>query len=236
MIVLETKKITDISGEFIVPSYQRGYRWKEEVTRLLEDIMEIKEQDNYKDYSYCLQPVVVKNLGNNRFELIDGQQRLTTIFLIYKVVAEYLNGLNPNFSLHYETRTRSQEFLENIKTKEAEKEDNIDFFFMWNAYESIQNWIKSKNNPANVAINIYNLLSEKIQIIWYEVDENVDSNLLFQRLNIGKIPLTSAELVKAIFLSENSKNKRKEEIAYQWDSIEKELHDKAFWGFLSNDN
>lgn len=79
-IKLETRYVGDIRGKFILPDYQRGYRWgSEEVKLLLDDIFA------NADRAYCLQPVVVKNLGkdtdgNDLYELIDGQQRLTTIF------------------------------------------------------------------------------------------------------------------------------------------------------------
>lgn len=77
-IILETKFVADISGSFYIPSYQRGYRWSEtEVVRLLDDIY----QNGKKNY--CLQPVVVRK-KEDRYELIDGQQRLTTLYLIYK--------------------------------------------------------------------------------------------------------------------------------------------------------
>ena len=81
-------------------------------------------------------------------------------------------------------------------------------------------------------------LVKHVKIIWYEVGEEEDAIGLFTRLNIGKIPLTSAELVKAMFLSrDNSKTmtrEKQEEIALQWDNIEKELHNSSFWGFLSD--
>ena len=77
-----------------------------------------------------------------------------------------------------------------------------------------------------------------MKIIWYEVGENEDAISLFTRLNIGKIPLTSAELVKAMFLSSDSANgadrEKQEEISLQWDNMEKELHDESLWYFLTN--
>lgn len=79
-IILETKFVADIRGSFYIPSYQRGYRWSEtEVVRLLDDIY----QNGKKNY--CLQPVVVRK-KEDRYELIDGQQRLTTLYLIYKYI------------------------------------------------------------------------------------------------------------------------------------------------------
>ncbi len=233
-IILQTKKVSEISGKFSVPAYQRGYRWGKEATRLLDDIMEIADSD----YRYCLQPIVVKKLSDeNSYELIDGQQRLTTLFLIYKVIEKLRHDIKINYCLTYETRKNSEEFLKNISEKS--EETNIDFYFMKEAYMSIDNWFQEKmKQRISIPYDFLNLLNEKVDIIWYEVGPNEDGNALFQRLNIGKIPLTSSELVKAIFLSASNKNdihsERQQEIALQWDNIEKELHKDSFWYFLTN--
>ena len=84
-IQLEPKLVGSIEGEFYVPAYQRGYRWKEEVKMLLNDIHEIGEGKNYS-----LQPIVVRKIDEKKFELIDGQQRLTSIYLIFR----YMKQLN----------------------------------------------------------------------------------------------------------------------------------------------
>ncbi len=230
-ITLETKNISEIRGSFLIPAYQRGYRWGKEATRLLNDVSEIDEK---REYRYCLQPIVVKRHGEI-LELIDGQQRLTTIYLILKVIKKYLPSVEPKFSLSYEVRIRSEEYLNNIS--EQSSEENIDFYFIKKAFISINEWFNKQNDPMLSAINFYKKISEKVDVIWYEVDSTEDGNLLFQRLNIGKIPLTSSELVKAIFLSESSKDlmhNRQEEISLQWDNIEKELHNNSFWYFLTN--
>ena len=233
-IILETKSVSEISGQFFVPAYQRGYRWGKEATRLLEDIMEIDEKS---DYRYCLQPIVVKKRSDGSYELIDGQQRLTTLFLIYKVVGKMIPFAKANYTLTYEVRQRSEEYLNNIS--ESSDENNIDFYFMKKAYLSIENWFQERMKQKLTApYDFLKLLTERVDIIWYEAGPDEDSNALFQRLNIGKIPLTSSELVKAIFLCASSKKdirtERQQEIALQWDNIEKELHDDAFWYFLTN--
>lgn len=233
-IILETKSVSEISGKFFVPAYQRGYRWGKEATRLLEDIMEIDEKS---DYRYCLQPIVVKKRSDGSYELIDGQQRLTTLFLIYKVVGKMIPFAKANYTLTYEVRTRSEEYLNNIS--ESSDESNIDFYFMKKAYLSIENWFQERMKQKLTApYDFLKLLTERVDIIWYEAGPDEDSNALFQRLNIGKIPLTSSELVKAIFLCASSKKdirtERQQEIALQWDNIEKELHDDALWYFLTN--
>lgn len=228
-IILETKLVAKIKGTFYVPSYQRGYRWGEnEVTRLLDDVF----QNGQKNY--CLQPVVVRK-KDNTFELVDGQQRLTTIYLIYKYMSTIIPFIGPpSFNLIYETRTQSAEFLANMDL--SKQDDNIDFWFIANAYRTIKMWFDV--DKQNRVIKILDYFNNHVKIIWYEVGANEDAISLFTRLNIGKIPLTSAELVKAMFLSrdnsENMDREKQEEISLQWDNIEKELHNDSMWYFLTN--
>ena len=125
-IVLENKIVGDIAGKFFVPSYQRGYRWGVgEVSRLLEDIYKVKE-----DETYYLQPIVVKKMADGKIELIDGQQRLTTLFILLQYIQkEYKPKLKLQYSLEYKTRKNSEEFLKNID--ESQANDNIDYFCTW---------------------------------------------------------------------------------------------------------
>lgn len=173
-INLETKLIGDIQGWFYVPDYQRGYRWGEnEVKTLLNDINEyggkIKKTD--KD-NYCLQPVVVRNLGE-KYELIDGQQRLTTLYLIYVYMNKVSHGFmsEPRFTLSYETRNESVDFLKN--PNEAKRNENIDFFFIYNAYKTIENWFSHKEKLQSTLTNINKYFDECVKIIWYEVPDTV---------------------------------------------------------------
>lgn len=231
-IKLDTKLVGDIKGDFYIPSYQRGYRWGEtEVVRLLDDIYSTEGKRNY-----CLQPVVVRKSGD-RYELIDGQQRLTTIYLIYRFMHEESFGFidEPRFNLSYETREKSGDFLKLMD--ESRKEENIDFWFLCTAYESIRKWFSEKDRKSTLT-NVNKYFDEIVKIIWYEVGESEDAIGLFTRLNIGKIPLTNAELVKAMFLSkdtdENIDKEKQEEISLQWDNMEKELHNNSLWYFLTN--
>ncbi|EAK8914869.1 hypothetical protein C1I12_04285 [Listeria monocytogenes] len=230
-IKLETKLVGSVDGKFYIPSYQRGYRWeKDQVYRLLDDIYTNGAK------SYCLQPVVVRKL-TDRYELIDGQQRLTTLYILLKYIQkEYKPRIKLNYSLNYETRTDSEAFLDSVDEMLAET--NIDFFYIYSAYRTIDGWFKGQKDDVIAADKIYEYLAERVKIIWYEVDESEDAIALFTRLNIGKIPLTSAELVKAMFLSRDNNSemdrKKQEEVSLQWDNIEKELHNNSLWYFLTN--
>lgn len=219
----------DIKGKFVIPSYQRGYRWGEsEVNRLLDDI---KQNGNTK---YCLQPIVVKVLDENKYELIDGQQRLTTLYILLNFLKkEYKPRISIHFEIEYEIRKGSAEYLKNIT--EERSSEYIDYHYMYQAFVTIGKWFSKQDDVVLAADKMYEFLATNVEVIWYEVDENVSGIDLFERLNIGKIPLTDAELVKALFLSERKKtgDDRKNEIAYLWDSIEKELHSDDLWYFIA---
>lgn len=224
----ETKGVLEIEGNFFVPDYQRGYRWGEnEVKQLLEDIYE----NGLKPY--YLQPIVVKKSDKN-YELIDGQQRLTTLYLLLNYLEKSFSGeskTSRKYEITYETRKETHSYLTDLNPNK--KEDNIDFFFIYNAYRTIKKWFEDDRSTIN---EFYFYLTKYVKIIWYEPEDNVSGVDLFTRLNIGRIPLTNSELVRALFLSRNSDLTiaKQLEIAAEWDSIEKELHQPSFWAFLTN--
>jgi len=237
---------------FFIPSYQRGYRWTEtQVNQLLDDIWHYREnipqhKSGEEEPFYCLQPIVVKQ-NNGKWEVIDGQQRLTTIFLILKKLQNQIETSKKNFSeISFETRTDSKDFLLNVKTKtEKEAKENVDYYHLWQAYNTIKKWFQHKaDNSGNATPSAYiaPTFLNKTKVIWYEINDTENNNSIdiFTRLNIGKIPLTNAELIKALFLqkkdklSEDSASLKQMQIASEWDSIEKALQDDAFWFFIYN--
>lgn len=245
------KTIGELSGlSFFIPNYQRGYRWTcQQVMDLLNDINEF---DASKDGFYCLQPLVVRlrnekdivtkihetnklseireilNKSVGKWEVIDGQQRLTTIYIILRCL-----GSNELYSLEYATRGKSREFLLNMD--KYDENENIDFYYMAQAGETVNNWLKTDFDKEA----FLDKLKNKVNFIWYEsVDE--DPIKVFTRLNIGKIALTNSELIKALFLnrsnftgkSTDSLRLRQQEFATEWDKIEYTLQSDEFWLFL----
>lgn len=77
---LQLRALGALSGmDFVIKDYQRGYRWTPtEVYRLLDDFAEFVKRKNQPGEFYCLQPVVVRKIKDSCYEVIDGQQRLTT--------------------------------------------------------------------------------------------------------------------------------------------------------------
>ncbi len=182
--------------KFNIPSYQRGYRWgQKEVEPFLEDIKDFSELQTDKDSFYCLQPLSLKK-QKDTYSIIDGQQRLTTIFLIIKYLQQ-----KELFTLSYQTRGKSSEFLQKIQEKSKEDaKDNIDFYHFWQTYEIIEEFFKENDKEK-----FLETLLNKCKFLWYEIDQKQNENEVFIRLNIGKIPLLPAENIKALFLAKNDK-------------------------------
>ncbi len=228
-------ELLELQEPFFVDSYQRGYKWEtQQVTDLLEDIYNFVSKNNS---FYCLQPVVVKH-KDNQWELIDGQQRLTTIYIILSFLHK------ERYKMNYRTRKESANFLEtiseakgysdfNIYIKDKVKKDNIDNYYFFNAFVTIEKWFQKI--PVKDVENFHENLLYHTKIIWYHVDNDVDSRQVFARLNSGKIPLTNAELIKALFLQgSNTNNLLQTEIAQEWDRIEQSLQNDDFWFFLNS--
>lgn len=260
---LQLKALSALSGmDFVIKDYQRGYRWTPiEVKRLLDDFAEFVKRKNQPGEFYCLQPVVVRKIKDSCYEVIDGQQRLTTLNLLFQYLSEGIRFLFPSFRLYgieYSTRPESRDFLSNIKQPEVDPESYIDFYFMSEAYRTIVDWFATKNDDSLRNDILTSLLktniakdekgqnvdeANNIRVIWYEVaeDETASSVDIFTRLNIGKIPLTDAELVKALFLNDSNYSGaeaelRKINLATEWNLIEQDLHDDRFWYFLNRSN
>lgn len=245
--VLLLKTINELSAySFYIPAYQRGYRWShKEVLDLLSDINEfvprLVNEDSSDKTWYCLQPVVVKRRSDEQYEVIDGQQRLTTIFLVWN----YLNQdfvekkRDKLFELSYETRINTQKFLDNLNDENEINDSNVDFYYISVAYKTICDWFESRGTNFDKG-EFRSKFKFSSKVIWYESFEE-DSIAIFTRINIGKIPLTNAELIKALFLNSSNFDKTAEEklrlrqleIASEWDNIEHKLQDDRLWFFLT---
>jgi hypothetical protein len=249
--MLTTKSVNELiheKREFLIPDYQRGYRWTEvEITQLLEDIRSFENRDG--ESFYCLQPLVVvapEPDGPQVWEVVDGQQRLTTVHLILK----YLDRKRLS-RIEYERREDSWRFIEQLSIADMPNYETIDGEYLSRAYKTIHEWFEEIIEPrdlskkAKVAFNI----GDQVQFIWYEIDSAQEQGTqrieIFNRLNIGKIGLTNAELIKALVLQDDNfpdsgredprrlAEMQKYQVAHEWDAIERRLHDPDFWAFIN---
>lgn len=261
---LELRSIDQlIDHAFVIPSYQRGYRWSpDEVHALLNDLEEFvrakraepdaaSTADSADTRSalgrfYCLQPIVVlpraSENGRECWELIDGQQRLTTIFLIIHFLEKQGVRLRGRYELSYDTR--KSEYLTDPSADH--QWESPDAFYMHRAYQAIEEWFGAKDFYSLEDIRNVLLLPDgrskyNTKVIWYQLprpSEGSQSEIdAFIRLNAGKIRLTNAELIRALFLKAGNfrrdlRDLKQIKLAQEWDRIEKSLQDDRFWYFL----
>lgn len=261
------KTLADISKEnvrFYIDAFQRGYRWTEsEVKDLLDDIHEFSQSD-YKahgndtsDRFYCLQPIIITKAQDDSWKVIDGQQRLTTLYLIYlfyNSIASAFEVSKMPFEIHYNGKEKLEKCLAEIqigryfdsgKLNEirSKYENDIDCCFILNAYAEICDYFifLQRNMVTQGHISeMKNVFNGFVKIIWYELvdcDEQEEISM-FTKINMGKIPLTNAELIKALLLrsEDDKKTPDQDNIAIKWDEMEAQLSDSVFWSFLVNNS
>ena len=127
--VRELYNLAKVNHEtFTIPDYQRGYRWEANIhiEALLKDVFDFMNTNRNIDDRYCLQPIVVTQSSTHKgaWEVIDGQQRLITIYML-------LNALGlPTFNLVFESRPKSNDFLAQLIANGKANHDDPDFHFM----------------------------------------------------------------------------------------------------------
>jgi uncharacterized protein with ParB-like and HNH nuclease domain len=247
---IELKSVSELLGmKFFIPSYQRGYRWTDlQIENLLNDILEFSKGID-GDF-YCLQPLVVKKrkkdllaeikqansiedvetLLKGEWIVIDGQQRLTTIYLILKALE---NEYCP--SLEYERES----YIEVCDSCDEIKKDNIEIYHLTSAKKCIRKWIETNSKDSSNTFR--NKILEQAKFIFYNVGDvsEEQEHDIFNNLNSGRIALTNAELIKALFLNKVGKedivHREVEQrlLADEFDQIERTLRQDDFWYFLA---
>ena len=248
------------SVTFIIPYLQRAYKWKEkQAKQMLEDFSEFLKQE--KTY-YCMQPLaVVKkgilkcrsgcNVGDNKYELLDGQQRLTTLLILWRILFEDDKEKNTSYPYKFEYERDSSEsntllnrysfITESDEIKKGEHR-NIDEYYMTKVYGAIkQYFIDNSDNQKEDFKKLLKGEGKHILFLWYEVNEE-EKHTTFAHLNSGKIELTCSELIKAVLLSDCNKESLdnnglpdKSLVAAQYAEMEEAFNDDRLWYMLQTD-
>lgn len=237
IIELNIKDILNSGNRYFVPAYQRGYRWTpQQVNELLEDIWSWDE-----NAKYSLQPIVIKQLDDGSIELVDGQQRLTTLYIILSAAG--YDSSKIGYNIEYGTRKNTADFLKNLLEDENKSSKNIDWYHMHQAFNTAEENFIDTSKDANEWIKKLTDSEKGAFFVQYQILKEIDDRpveQIFTGLNAGKIPLTNSELVKALILREdnfNTETYQNEfvEIAEEWDRIERRLREPNFWAWLGQD-
>ena len=218
-----TIRIDGLRGrEFIIPYYQRGYKWRQDDVRLLVDDI----CDYTGSQPYYLQPLVVVQAGRpGRFLLVDGQQRLTTLYLILKTAQH--KGLCPPQELYRFTCTAksdSQDYLDRYPAPWTGGE-TCDIHY----YEEARRYVEGLDDRR--LQTFVRRLEENVEFIWYPLADDAEGPAHFERLNSCNIPLTNTELTKALLL-QSARAEDRILRATEWNQMEYTLQDNRFFAFL----
>ena len=212
---ISLKSIVDFENDkikFFIPRYQRGYRWKNrQVSQLIDDIDSFSPTETTPFY-FLQALAVAKDIENNRVNVVDGQQRLTTLMLILgeksgELPIDYAREANKALDKHFKDIAKHV-----IKEKLGEI-----------GTERRTEFCKK--------------IKEHCKFLYYEVDSKKELST-FYKLNSGKIPAKDSELVKCVMLtlgndeSSNITNAR----AGEWDEIERMLNNNSFFSFITPRN
>lgn len=274
LALVNIRQIRDKGLVFYVPAYQRGYRWRsDEIEVLIDDLIRFMDEEDAKAKDarcpfYCMQAVIVKNCdAEHNLEVIDGQQRLTTILILLQALftVKECRSMQKDFvrndikkedwlekklfTINYETRTSSSDWLfeitkayiaDNHNKNQDEssklKDKNSDYYHFIEAFKKAVEIFTNLKDETRYHFS--SMLNETTSFIWYNTSlaDSSDSNIdIFDRINATKIELNNAELIKALLLQGDnfgSETHAREQMAIDWDRIEKRLQNPSFWGFI----
>ena len=212
---ISLKSIVDFENNninFYIPSYQRGYRWKSrQVSQLIDDIDAFTPTESSPFY-FLQALAVTKDIENNRVNVVDGQQRLTTLNLI---LGEESGELHIDYA------------------RDANKE--LDKYFKCIAEDVIKEKLGKIGTERRT--EFCKKIKERCRFLYYEVEKAKELST-FNDLNSGKIPAKDSELVKCVMLTlgnDEASNVTKAR-ADEWDDIERMLNNNSFFSFITPRN
>ncbi|QMA89805.1 DUF262 domain-containing protein [Escherichia coli] len=234
-------KVQDILTEnkkFIIPSYQRPYSWTvDNAEQLIDDIYKSSQSE---ENEYFIGSMICINKGQNQYEVVDGQQRLTTLSIIVSELKKIIpiQGIKDDLQKRvlpidvYSDETdeprlivRKKEYalykyyiLQDSKDYKPEKPSDTELVFISNA-ETIRDYLLRLSVDELKLLAKYIL--QNVYIVFVQTDDFASSFRLFNVLNSRGLPLSNADLLKnALFESASTHNKKSEQIESAWSQIE----------------
>jgi uncharacterized protein with ParB-like and HNH nuclease domain len=228
------------ANRYHIPAYQRGYKWAslhetDPVPLLMKDLYEaFLISKNNPEKEYYLQYITLKRPANHvHLEVIDGQQRLTTLSILLSVMSRKIHGKSNIAVNKLDYAIRENFFLKHIYPADALGEllattwdkykgirlheindgaagtkeyNNQDIFYMSEAAKAMDRFL-SEDMPPGVLPGFYGFVTNNVFIIVNAVEPYVSSEQVFNNLNSNKVPLTEPELIKALVLTKAAREK-----------------------------
>lgn len=212
---------------FNIPLYQRGYKWEaKQINKLLDDIDRYEPQD--KKF-YCLQNITIVPV-DNYFNVVDGQQRLTTLVILLSFLNEKEMVNNKVRFPQNSIRKETDRFINDKITKDNailsdnnwlkfitlyKDFDHQDIFYIFSAHFTIKQWLEGKSKKVGFTVeNFIDKLLDHVKIIVNRIDNSQEEEKIFGNLNSKRVPLDGADLIRAILITRvaNEEGKREGDI------------------------
>jgi len=196
---------------YIIPIYQRNYAWtKTEVETLIDDIWDAYKQPKER---YYIGTLVVAEREGGWLEVIDGQQRLTTLYLLLKAF-----GSPQNFELDFECRPQERKALQEPGSPHTKETVPA----IYDAYEACMSRKEEickncKNNCGENKTCYLCYLKEKVFLVQAKLPPHIDLNHYFEIMNNRGLQLEKHEILKARFMEKLSEEEQKV-FALIWDA------------------
>ncbi|GAA6973280.1 DUF262 domain-containing protein [Helicobacter pylori] len=237
---------TALVSYYQIPDYQRPYQWTEEnCKKLLDDLFFNYEDDRESDY-FCGSLVLIaisKDSKVKTYDVVDGQQRLSTFILLAKVLADLYNGLDPEY-LGYLQASWKDRYTERKRLSFNTIGSNAEYDFQ-DALEHFNDSQASKNkiienNYLKNAICLKNYLEKKeiadindfirwlyLKVIFIKTTcSNISMALrIFSVLNARGLPLHAIDVFKVELLKKLAKEKDQEEFVSRWNALRQKCSD-----------
>jgi len=212
---------------YYIAPYQRGYKWGKYVRIMLQDILNACNKDSDKDYFLNFISVKETEVDDKKYiELIDGQQRITTLILFWSLVNKHKDQIGITLSNNYDginndltdkliiCRQRSEQIV-SLLDLENQLADTQDNFYLRSAVSEMIEFLKE------LKLDNYNIqkylvyFSNHVKIIINEEKEGISAAEIFGNLNSNKVDLTDTYLVKGLLLSLASRDTDSQEKRYR---------------------
>lgn len=210
-------EIFDNQNKYIIPLYQRNFSWRrEQIEQLLQDIYTAFKQNQYGHY-YIGSLVVLKR-SNGDFEVIDGQQRLTVLSLITKIL-----HINKEPRLFYDSRPEVEEFFRVFYNSDDDS-CSIDYpqtAHLRNAIDFIKEINLDAENPddgitiKSIGEDFKRYFKYNVILVRVEIPQDTDVASYFEIMNNRGVQLQKHEILKS-FLINKLDSKYHSEFAKIW--------------------
>ena len=201
---LNIKQLFQTEEKYTIPIYQRNYAWDEkQIVQLIDDINDYIGVP--KEQKYYIGSLVVYRRDDRKMEVIDGQQRLTTLFILMSVLKNSFEqdiSLDSNF-LNFESRKKSSKTLKLVLTNNSILKNESLNTKIIEAKKIIEKKLKNKEIKID---KFYNYLIDKVIILRVNVPNDTDLNHYFEIMNNRGEQLEKHEILKSRMLEKLKEN------------------------------